>query len=94
MNKEEIVCIEWEDASFISGYYDPDKPENFHAVPTKTVGFLVIKGRRAVVVSQDRFYFEDGSIDSDRHLSIIPRKMIKSIKVMRQQATENAKARR
>jgi len=79
--KEKIVCIEWDDASYNAGYYDNNRPQEFRPFPTKTVGHLVRKDKDKVIVSQDRFY-KDGKVDDDRHLGIIPKKMIKRIVVL------------
>lgn len=79
--KEKIVCVEWEDASSNSGYYNKNNPQEFSPFPTKTVGHLIKRDKKAVVVSQDRFY-KDGKIDGDRHISTIPKKMIKRIVVL------------
>ena len=76
--KERIVCIEWDDASSNSGYYDEKYPEKFTPVSTKTVGHLVKKDNTCVIVSQERFY-ENGKPDGDRHIVTIPRKMIRHI---------------
>jgi len=78
MAKERIVCIEWEDASYNSGYYDKKSPEDFEPVFTRTVGHLVKRTAKSVIVSQDRFY-RSNKIDDDRHIGIIPKKMIKQI---------------
>lgn len=78
MPREKIVCIEWDDAAYNSGYYDKKEPENFMPVHTRTVGHLVKKTKRSVIVSQDRFY-EKGKVSDNRHLGIIPKKMIKKM---------------
>ena len=79
MLKERIVCIEWDDASYNSGYYDKKEPERFDPTFTQTVGHLVKKTKKAVIVAQDRFYDERGKPDDNRHLGIIPKKMIRRI---------------
>ena len=79
MPKEKIVCVEWEDAAFNSGYYDKRRPEDFTPVLTRTVGYLVKRTAKSVLVSQDRFYKDNGKIDDERHIGIIPKKMIKRI---------------
>ena len=81
--KEKIVCIDWEDASYNSGYYDEDKPEDFSPFPTRTVGHLVKKDKTAMVVAQDRFY-KGGKKNDDRRISTIPRKMIRRVVVLRE----------
>jgi len=77
--KEKILCIEWEDAAYNTGYYDKKDPEYYAPIVTKTVGHLVRKGKKFTVVSQDRFYDRDNKPDDDRHLGTIPNKMIKRI---------------
>ena len=77
--KEKILCIEWEDATYNSGYYDKEKPNDYKPVLTKTVGHLVMRDRRYLVLSQDRFYNKDNKPEDARHLSTIPKKMIKKI---------------
>ena len=72
--KERIVCIEWDDASSNSGYYDKDHPEKFNPVRCKTVGYLISKNKKAVVVAGE--FFEDGD---KRHIHTIPKKMIHKI---------------
>ena len=84
MPKEKMVCVEWEDAASCSGYYDKDVPHKFEPVATRTVGHLVRSDKKGVVLSQDRFYDHNGKIDDDRHLSIIPKKMIKHIIILRE----------
>ena len=78
MIRERIVCIEWEDAAYNSGYYDKKTPEDYEPVLTRTVGHLVKKTKKAIIVSQDRFYNGE-KIDNDRHLGIIPKKMIRRV---------------
>ena len=77
--KERIVCVEWEDAGFISGYYDKKDKEKFVPVKTKTAGFLVKSDRKAIVISHDRFYDEEGKVEDERHITVIPRGMIRKV---------------
>ena len=77
--KERIICIEWDDASSNSGYYDKKYPERFTPVKTKTVGHLIKKDKVAVVVSQERFYDENNKPEDDRHIVTIPSRMIRKI---------------
>ncbi len=47
--KEKIICIEWEDAAYNSGYYDKKDTEgNFEPYLTRTVGHLIKKTPKAV----------------------------------------------
>ena len=77
--KERIVCVEWDDASFYSGYFDKDKNERFTPVKTKTAGFVVKSDRKCIIISHDRFYDEQGKVDDERHITTIPRAMIRRI---------------
>ena len=76
--KEKIVCVEWKDATYTQGYYDEKDPERFAPILTRTVGHLIEKGKKGIIISQDRMYV-DNKIDANRHISTIPRKMIKKI---------------
>ena len=76
--KEKIVCVEWDDASFNSGYYDAKDKEKFEPVKTKTAGFVVKSDRKSLIISHDRFYDEEGKID-ERYITTIPRAMIRKI---------------
>jgi len=78
-----IVCIEWDDASYNSGYYDKKTPEDFDPVLTETVGHLIKRTKKAVIVSQDRFYDSKGKLDNERHINTIPKKMIRKITYLR-----------
>ena len=83
--KEKIVCVEWDDASFNSGYYDKKTPEDFRQVKTKTVGHLVKRSAKEVLLAVDRFYKPDGKLDSERHITTIPRKMIRKITYLKEE---------
>jgi len=78
MPKEKVICIEWDDASWNSGFYDKDRPGDFTPVLTKTVGHLVKRSKTCIIVSQDRFY-KDKKVDDDRHISVIPMKMVRRV---------------
>ena len=82
--KESIVCVEWEDASYNQGYYDKRCPEDFVQVKTRTVGHLVKRSAKEVLLSVDRFYSPSGKVENDRHITTIPRKMIKKITYLRE----------
>ena len=77
--KEKIVCVEWDDASFNSGYYDKAAWVKFTPYRTKTAGFIVKSDRKCIVISHDRFYNEQGKVDDERHITTIPRAMIRKI---------------
>ncbi len=84
MAKEKVVCIEWEDASYNSGYYDKKSPDDFTPVRTKTVGHLVKVTPKALIVCQDRFYDSKGKPNDDRHIGVIPKKMIKKVSYLKE----------
>ena len=77
--KEKIVCVEWEDASSNSGYYDKRRPEDFEPVLARTVGHFIKRTKRAVIVAQERFYDDRGKPESERHIITIPKKMIRKV---------------
>ena len=76
MKKNKIVSIEWEDASYNQGYWDVKDPENFNVIHNNTVGHLIKINKEVVITSTDRWRAPD---DCHRHISTIPRKMIKKI---------------
>ena len=81
--KEKIVCIEWDDAAYNSGYYDKKYPEDFEPVFTRTVGHLIRSTKKTVLLASDRFYdVQEKKPEDDRHISIIPKKMIRKIIVL------------
>ena len=82
--REKIVCVEWDDASFNQGYYDKKCPEDFRQIKTRTVGHLVKRSAKEVLLAVDRFYKSDGKLDSERHITTIPRKMIRKITYLRE----------
>ena len=76
--KERIVCVEWDDASFNSGYYEEKEPERFEQVRTRSIGFLIKSTPKEIILSSDRYYLKN-KIDGERHINTIPRKMIRKI---------------
>ena len=77
--KEKIICVEWDDASFNSGDYDKKEKERFEPVRTKTAGFLVKSDRKYLIISHDRFYNEKGEVDEERHITTVPRAMVRAV---------------
>ena len=73
-----IVEVNWTDACSTNGYYDKDHPEKNDPVICKTVGHLISKNKKAVVLASE--YFDDGD---KRHIHTIPRKMVNSIRELR-----------
>lgn len=82
--KEQIVCVEWDDASFNSGYYDEKDVTRFKPVKTMTAGFVIKSDRKGIIISHDRFYDEQGKIDDERHITTIPRGMIRKVIKMKE----------
>ncbi len=74
-----MVCVEWDDAASNSGYYDKRRPEDFETVFVKTLGHLIKKTKKSVIVSMERFYDDKGKRSDDRHISTIPKKMVRKI---------------
>ncbi len=91
--KDKIVCVEWDDASFNQGYYDKKDMTEFNPIKTHSTGFVVKSNKKVISISHDRFYTAEGKIDSDRHITTIPRGMIKHITVLKGEdyATEKRK---
>lgn len=78
--KEKILCVEWDDAAYNSGYYDKkDTTGDFEPAFTRSVGHLIKRDKKAILLSTDRFYDSGNKITNNRHISIIPRKMIRRI---------------
>ena len=82
--KERIVCVDWYDASFNDGYYDRKNPSNFAQVHTRSVGHLVTSKGKDIIISTDRFYCSENHLDSERHISTIPKKMVKKITYLKE----------
>ena len=81
MRKERFVCIEWEDASYTTGYYDPDDPKRFNPISSQTVGHLIKKDRQKILVGTEKFFLSDGTID-DRKIQTNHRKMVMRIRYL------------
>lgn len=80
---DKFVQVLWQDASYNSGYWDmKDEAEKFEPVNTSTVGHVVKSTKTKLIISHDRFYDHKGKRDDDRHISIIPRAMIREIRVL------------
>ena len=76
--KERIVCVEWDDASFDSGYYDSKDTERYLQLKTKTVGQVVKSSPKEIILAVDRWQNGDGKPEY-RHITTIPRGMIRKI---------------
>jgi len=76
--KEKIVCIEWDDAGFNSGYYDKNDKNLHHPIIVRTVGHLIMNSKSVVIVATDRYMYI-GQVPDERHISTIPKKMVRKI---------------
>ena len=82
MSKERIVCVEWEDACFSSGYYDKTTPKKYEPAPISTVGIVVKSDRSKIILGTDKWQSDDGNIEY-RHIHTIPKKMITKIRELK-----------
>lgn len=82
MRESKIVCVEWDDAFYDSGYYDKDTPRRYEHLETQTVGHVIKSDSNQIVVSTDRWINYDGKPEY-RHITTIPKKMIKKIIVLK-----------
>jgi len=76
--REKIVCVEWDDACFDSGYYDKGNPKRYEQLETKTVGLVIKTTPKEIIVGTDTWLNNDGKTEY-RHISTIPKKMIRKI---------------
>lgn len=76
--KDRIVCIEWDDAGFSTGYYDKDNKDIHDTIVVRTVGHLIQVNKKVIIVSTDRYRYAGQSKD-ERHISTIPRKMVRKV---------------
>lgn len=76
--KERMVCVEWEDASFDSGYYDRKDADRYVQLMTKTVGHLIKSTPKEIILGTDRWQNSKEPVDY-RHITTIPKKMIRRI---------------
>ena len=72
--KKKLVCVDWEDASSNTGYYDKEKPDKVTTVNCKTVGYLLNKHKKVIRLGVEQF--EDGDF---RHIHCIPKGMVRKI---------------
>ena len=76
--KERIVCVEWDDASFDSGYYDKNDSRRYNQLKTKTSGFVVKSTPKEIIIATDSWADNSGETEY-RHITTIPKKMIRKI---------------
>lgn len=86
MSKEKIVCVEWDDAGFNSGYYDKDNKDLHHPIIVSTVGHLIEKNKAVIILATDSYEYASSAKDQ-RHITTIPSKMIRRVIYL----TENAR---
>ena len=82
MKDKKIVCVEWDDAGFNSGYYDADNKDMTSPIIVRTVGHLLQKNKSVVVVATDDYKYASQAKDQ-RHISTIPKKMVRKISYLR-----------
>ena len=83
MKESKIVCVNWDDASFDSGYYDKDTPKRYEQLETKTVGHIVKSDPKQIVIATDNWLNYDGKPEY-RHITTIPKKMIRKVIVLKE----------
>jgi len=76
--REKIVCVEWDDASFDSGYYDKQDISRYNTLKTKTSGFVIKSTPKEIIVATDSWTDSSGKTEY-RHITTIPKKMIRKI---------------
>ena len=76
--KEKIVCVEWDDAGFNSGYYDEGNKDLHQPIVVKTIGHLIQKNKSVIIVATDTYKYGSSTEDS-RHISTIPSKMVRKV---------------
>jgi len=76
--KERIVCVEWEDASFDSGYYDKNDAARYSELKTKTTGFVVKSTPKEIILGTDSWLNNSGKAEY-RHITTIPKKMVRKV---------------
>ena len=77
-----LICIEWNDACYNSGYYDKTTPKKYEQVRTKTVGIEVKSDSKEIIVAMDSWPSDEGKTEY-RHISTIPKKMIKRVIILK-----------
>lgn len=75
---QRIVCVEWDDAGFNSGYYDEDNKDIHRSIIVKTVGHLIKRDRSVIITAADNFTYASQASDQ-RHITTIPSKMIRRV---------------
>lgn len=76
--KEKMVCVEWDDASFDSGYFDRKDPDRYIQLRTKSVGHLIKATAKEIIIGTDCWQ-NPKELSDFRHITTIPKKMVKRI---------------
>ena len=84
MKSKKIVCVEWDDAGFNSGYYDENNKDLHTPIIVETVGHLIQSNKSVVIVATDSYKYASGQTDDKRHISTIPKKMVRKIRYLEQ----------
>lgn len=79
MKDKKIICVEWDDAAFNSGYYDEDNKDLHHPIIVETVGHLIKKNKSVIIVATDSYKYASRTKD-ERHITTIPRRMVRKIR--------------
>ncbi len=82
--KEKIISIEWDDACYNTGYYDAKDPESYSQLRTKTVGHLIKSNSKEITVGTDSWHPSGRESTQYRHITTIPKKMIKKISILKE----------
>lgn len=77
-SNDKIVCVEWDDASFDSGYYDRKDEERYTQLKTMSVGHLIKSNKKEIIIGTDRWQSRKEPIDY-RHITTIPRGMVRKV---------------
>jgi len=76
--KEKIVCVEWDDASFDSGYYDRNDTNRYSELKTKTSGFVIKSTSKEIIIGTDSWLNNSGGTEY-RHITTIPKRMVRKV---------------
>ena len=79
--REKIVCVEWDDASFDSGFYDRKDPDRYVQLKTNSVGHLIKSTPTEIIIGTDCWQ-NLKELKDYRHITTIPKKMIRKIIVL------------
>ncbi len=74
-----IADVEWEDASIDQHSITRQEAEKMTPMTIRSVGMLVKRSRYRVILSLEHYVDED----TCRHTEVIPRKYIKSIRIVK-----------